>query len=179
LAKARARKLKVFHAQIGFYDTVVAAPSQAAALRAWGTHQNLFADGLARLTDEPQAVEAALANPDTPLKRGLGSSDPYSVEGTLPQIPDVPRSSATRSAPKAHRPPTKPPPDRSALNSAEEALKKLEDDRKLEEAGFIRRLEALRAEQLNAQEAYVEARKAANETLAKVRRTYRGAGGRD
>src|SRR5205085_10312942 len=61
---ARARKLKVFQAQIGFYDTVVAAPSQAAALRAWGIRQNLFADGLARTTDEPQAVEAALATPE-------------------------------------------------------------------------------------------------------------------
>jgi hypothetical protein len=36
---------KVFQAQFGFYDTVVAAPSQVAALRAWGIHQNLFAGG--------------------------------------------------------------------------------------------------------------------------------------
>ena len=47
------RKLKVFQAQFGFYDTVVAAPSRAAALRAWGTHQNLFASGEAKVaTDE-------------------------------------------------------------------------------------------------------------------------------
>ena len=39
------RKLKVFQAQFGFYDTIVAAPSQAAALRAWGVNQNLFASG--------------------------------------------------------------------------------------------------------------------------------------
>ena len=35
-------KLKVSQAQFGFFDTVVAAPSQAAALRAWGVNQNLF-----------------------------------------------------------------------------------------------------------------------------------------
>ena len=63
MGEAPARKLKVFQAQLGFYDTVVAAPSQAAALRAWGVHQNLFADGLARITDEEHAVEAALAQP--------------------------------------------------------------------------------------------------------------------
>ena len=30
-----ARKLKVFQAQFGFYDTVVAAASHTAGLRAW------------------------------------------------------------------------------------------------------------------------------------------------
>ncbi len=54
-----ARKLKVFQAQMGFYDTVVAASSQAAALRAWGTRQNLFASGDAALTTEASAVAAA------------------------------------------------------------------------------------------------------------------------
>jgi hypothetical protein len=41
-------KLKAYQAQIGFYDTVVAAPSQAAALRVWGVRQNLFAGDEAR-----------------------------------------------------------------------------------------------------------------------------------
>ena len=60
MAKARERRLKVFQTHLGFFDTVVAAPSQAAALRAWGLHQNIFADGLARIADDPQAVAAAL-----------------------------------------------------------------------------------------------------------------------
>ena len=60
MAKVSERRLKVFQVHLGFFETVVAAPSQAAALRAWGTHQNLFADGQARVTDDPQAVEAAL-----------------------------------------------------------------------------------------------------------------------
>ena len=42
------RTMKVYQAQIGFYDLIVAAPSQAAALRAWGIHLNMFADGSAR-----------------------------------------------------------------------------------------------------------------------------------
>ena len=52
-------RLKVFQARFGFHDSVVAAVSQAAALRAWGVHQNLFADGQASITNDPRAVEAA------------------------------------------------------------------------------------------------------------------------
>jgi hypothetical protein len=74
--KTAARKLKVFQAQFGFYDTVMAAASQAAALRVWGTHQNLFASGQAKLSDDLRAVDAALAHPQTPLMRAVGSSDP-------------------------------------------------------------------------------------------------------
>ena len=69
------RKLKVFQAQFGFYDTVVAAPSQAAALRAWGMHQNLFASGEATVTTDEAAVAAAIAHPETPLRRAVGSND--------------------------------------------------------------------------------------------------------
>lgn len=60
---AKAPKLKVFQAHFGFYDTIVAAPSQAAALRAWGVHQNVFADGQAKLTTDEAAVAA---RPRTP-----------------------------------------------------------------------------------------------------------------
>jgi len=72
-----------------------------------------------------------------------------------------------------------PPADRTALTDAEAALKKLEDNRKSEEAEFRRRLEKFKAEQLSAQEAYVEARKAASAIAASARRAYRAEGGRD
>ena len=71
------RRLKVFQAQFGFYDTVVAAPSQAAALRAWGTRQDLFASGDARRATDEAAVAAALAHPETLLRRAVGSADPF------------------------------------------------------------------------------------------------------
>jgi hypothetical protein len=51
LPKTPTRKLKVFQAPFGFFDTILAAPSQAAALRAWGTHRNLFADGARQARD--------------------------------------------------------------------------------------------------------------------------------
>jgi hypothetical protein len=61
VAKRAARRLKVFQAQIGFFDTVVAAPSQAAALRAWGVHQDLFANGGAKAITDELALAAALS----------------------------------------------------------------------------------------------------------------------
>jgi hypothetical protein len=181
LAKAPARRLKVFQAQLGFYDTVVAAPSQAAALRAWGIHQNLFADGLARTTDDPQAVEAALAHPETPLKRAVGSSDPFALEANLPKIPEAPRKAQSAAAgkrePKAQ--PARPPADRSALDAAEAALRELDERRKREEADFRRRLDHLKAEELKAQDEYVQARKEASAAVVDARRAYRNAGGKD
>ena len=95
------RKLKVFQAQFGFYDTVVAAPSQAAALRAWGVNQNLFASGEAKLTTDEAAITAATAHPETPLRRAVGSSDPFALEPTsLPDVPDAPKKKAVAAVQK-------------------------------------------------------------------------------
>ena len=181
MAKATARRLKVFQAQLGFYDTVVAAPSQAAALRAWGMHQNLFADGLAHTTDDPQAVEAALAHPEVPLKRAVGSSDPFALEANLPKIPDAPRKaqSSPAATEKRKAPPTKPPADRRALDAAGAAVRELDERRKREEADFRQRLEDLKAEQLKAQDDYVRARKEASAAVVDARRAYRDAGGKE
>ena len=77
MAAPRKQKLKVFQAQIGFYDTVVAAPSRQAALRAWGVHQNLFAGGQAAVVTDKDAVAAAVAHPEVVLKRPAGSSGPF------------------------------------------------------------------------------------------------------
>ena len=48
----RKQKLKVFVTSIGFHDAYVAAPSQKAALEAWGADSNIFAQGIAeQVTD--------------------------------------------------------------------------------------------------------------------------------
>ena len=44
----RKLKLKVFRTPIGFHDAYVAAPSQKAALEAWGADSNIFAQTLPR-----------------------------------------------------------------------------------------------------------------------------------
>src|ERR1700761_236263 len=181
MAKPAARRLKVFQAQLGFYDTVVAAPSQAAALRAWGMHQNLFADGQARVTDDPQAVKAALAHPEIPLKRAVGSNDPFGLEANLPKVPaGAKRTATSKLAPKpAPEPPPKPAADRSAIDAAEAALKKVDDARKKEEARLDREQEELDAKVAKAQSNYVSNRKAASGAVVEARKAYRDAGGTD
>ncbi|MDB5413838.1 MAG: hypothetical protein JWR10_2173 [Rubritepida sp.] len=191
---AKARKLKVFQAHFGFYDTIVAAPSQAAALQAWGVHRNVFADGHAKLTTDEAAVAAATAHPEIVLKRPVGSDGPFEVEPTLlPELPDVPSKKATRKAansaanqatrnaakPAANKAPPPPPPDRSFLSKAEAALRAVDERRKAEEAAFRERQAALDAEKVAAQASYVEAHRAATAQVAKALEAYRKAGGRD
>ena len=60
-------RLKTYEAEIdGLHQWIVAAPNQRAALDAFGVHQDLFAQGLARPTSETGAVEAANASPGSP-----------------------------------------------------------------------------------------------------------------
>lgn len=175
------RKLKVFQAQFGFYDTVVAAPSQAAALRAWGVNQNLFASGEAKVATDEAAIAVATAHPETPLRRAVGSRDPFALEPTsLPDVPAAPKTTAAKAPAKAKPPaPVRPPADRSNLDAAEKALGELDERRKAEEAAFRREAEDLETRRAAAQTVYVEARKAATSKVVDARTAYRKAGGAD
>ena len=88
---------KVYQAHLGFYDTVIAAPSQASALAAWGSSQNLFRIGLAKLADDPKAIEAALAKPGMVLRRPAGSTVPFSEHPPLPKIPAIRKQVRSRA----------------------------------------------------------------------------------
>lgn len=174
-----ARKLKVFQAQFGFWDCVVAAPSRAAALRAWGTRQNLFADGGARETTEADAVAVATAHPETPLRRAVGSSDPFGLEPRLPRLPDGPRPAMSRRAakPRPVRPPAAPP-DRGALDAAQAALDRIDADRRDDEAAFARRRSALEHDEETARQRHAAARSRAADAVDRCREAFVKAGGR-
>lgn len=66
-------KLKVFRTAIGFHDAYVAAPSRAAALRAWGTDTDLFSAGLAELVIDHKLTAAPLETPGEVVKVSRGS----------------------------------------------------------------------------------------------------------
>ena len=152
------RALKVYQAQIGFYDLIVAAPSQAAALRAWGIHLNMFADGSARVATDEQAIKAALAQPEVPLKRGVGTNDPFSLNPGLPRFADLPpagKKATAKRQPAASKP---KPPDRSALNDAEAALQGISDERRIQESSYAKQYA-----ELNAEEEQLRKRRAATE----------------
>lgn len=70
----RMGQLKLFKTVIGFHDAYVAAPSQRAALEAWGASTNLFSAGLAERVDDPRACEAAFDKPGTIVTAKRGSA---------------------------------------------------------------------------------------------------------
>ena len=72
---AKPKKLKVFRTPIGFHDAYVAAPSQKAALEAWGSESNLFAAGAAELVTDPELVKEPLARPGEVVRRLRATAD--------------------------------------------------------------------------------------------------------
>lgn len=71
----RAAKLKVYRTPIGFHDAYVAAPSQKAALQAWGSDADLFARGVAEQVADPALMEEPLAHPGKVIRRLRGSAE--------------------------------------------------------------------------------------------------------
>lgn len=177
---AKGVRLKVYAAQFGFHDSVVAARSQAAALAAWGTRQNLFAEGRAKVSDDPDAIAAALAHPETPLRRAVGSTAAFSLEPDLPVVPDMPRRRTPDLKVVKAAPPPKakpPPPDRAALSAAEQALAAVHQRRLAQEAALAQQRAALDAEETASRRRWVADRKLAEAALDTARRAYRAAGG--
>jgi hypothetical protein len=64
-----APRLKVFVTSDGLTDFVVATTSKAKALAAWGVRQDVFKEGHARETGDPELVAAATARPGEVLRR--------------------------------------------------------------------------------------------------------------
>ncbi|QOZ09912.1 cell envelope biogenesis protein TolA [Bradyrhizobium sp. CCBAU 51765] len=84
-AKSRStRKLKTYQTSLGFYDQAIAAPSMKAALQAWGASSNLFHQGAAKETDDPDIVAATMAKPGVVLRRPVGSDGPFTESAELP-----------------------------------------------------------------------------------------------
>jgi hypothetical protein len=64
----RKQRLKVYRTPIGFHDAYVAAPSQKAALEAWGSDADLFARGSAEVVTEAKLRKAPLERPGQVVK---------------------------------------------------------------------------------------------------------------
>jgi len=108
-------KLKVFRTPIGFHDAYVAAPSQKAAIEAWGVDKGIFARGEAEEVTDPELVEEPLASPGKVIKRLRGSTaEQIAALGPEPSAP----SPNTKAASK----PKSPRPSRDRVDEAEQAL---------------------------------------------------------
>ena len=117
-----ARKLKVFRTPIGFHDAYVAAPSQKAALQAWGTDTDLFARGVAEQVTDAALMEEPLAHPGQVIRKPRGTVDDH-----LAALPATPKRKPTDAPPaKPRRRKPKPRPSRSKLDQAEQAIEEAE-----------------------------------------------------
>lgn len=115
-----ARKLKLFRTPIGFHDAYVAAPSRAAALRAWGADADLFARGAAEEVEAALAPEA-IDQPGTIVCKMRGTTEEHIA--ALPPDAKTPARSAQAKKTKAPaRSKPKPHPDRKPLDAAEAAI---------------------------------------------------------
>lgn len=123
-------RLKIYRTAIGFHDAYVAAPSQKAALAAWGSDKDLFARGAAELVEETPLADDLLAAPGTVVKKLRGTAEE--------QMASLPPDRAPRPARRAATPrePKPPRPSRDRLDAAERAL----DDAAAIEADRLRDL---------------------------------------
>lgn len=129
---AREPKLKVFRTPTGFHDAYVAAPSQKAALEAWGSDKNLFSAGAADRVEDPELMREPLANPGKVIRRVRGTMAEHMA--ALPKDSPRGRAKAARkdtTAAKAKAKPAPPPkpkprPSREPLDRIEDELAKVE-----------------------------------------------------
>ena len=132
-----ARKLKTYQTSLGFFDLAVAAPSMKAALEAWGADSNLFHQGAAKQSEDPEVIAATMAAPGVVLKRPVGSTGPFKEHAELPTnlagdaISKRARSRSVRPKAQKH---LKRAEDKAADRKAALAFEKEQKRRELERA---------------------------------------------
>jgi hypothetical protein len=141
-----ARKLKTFQTSLGFYDLAIAAPSMKAALEAWGAGSNLFHQGVAKETDDPDVVAATMSKPGVVLKRPAGSNGHFAEHSDLPSdlgpAKERDRRESRRAKPAKRLPPEMSERDaRKAAAEFEKEQKRLKAERQREEAARERERE--------------------------------------
>src|SRR6201999_142981 len=102
------RKLKVYVTSLGFFEQAIAAPSMKAALEAWGADSNLFHQGAAKESRDPDVIAATMEKPGVVLKRPVGSDGPFGEHAQLPKY--LGRETTTKAASKSSGQRAKKPP---------------------------------------------------------------------
>jgi colicin import membrane protein len=174
-----ARKLKTYQTSVGFFDLAIAAPSMAAALRAWGSDTNLFQQGFARETDDPAIVAATLAKPGVVLRRPVGSDGAFSEHAELPKELPVDKVTERPAKPRAatSEPPAQKVDDKAAREAAlafERERQRRESERRKEEAAREKERKR-RAQAIAKAEAALEEAKRDHETRTKEIESERAA----
>ena len=131
-----------------------------AALEAWGADSNLFHQGAAKESDDPDVIAATMAKPGVALKRPVGSGGTFSEHPELPTDlgdTDKPTKAARKSkGPKAKQPSSRPV-DKAAERKAAFDYERERRSRELERA----REETARQKDLKRRQQAVEKAQAA------------------
>lgn len=174
-AVPRKQKLKVYRRPAGFYDAYVAAPSQQAALEAWGSDRNLFTRGIAEQITDEGLMREPLNNPGQIVRRSRGTAAeqlaalPPAESKRTPPIaapaapePVSPRVASPRAAKlsleKRKAKPKSPPklnpkappkrrPDKAARDAARAAFEVAEKQYRNDRAALKRRADQLAKEE--------------------------------
>lgn len=153
-------KLKTFITEQGFFELAVAAPSRAAALRAWGMKHDLFAQHLAQESKERSVIAATMAQPGRVLRRPLGTKGAFKTESELPKINFVP--GRKRQNPRHKR--------KDERKKAAEALKELDADYRRQLAALHDELHEVQTRIREVSRAWKDRRKQFTSSRPKARR---------
>lgn len=196
IVMARAQKLKVYRTAAGFNDAYVAAPSQKAALAAWGSEKDLFARGVAEIVTDPALTAEPLASPGVVVKQSRGTTAEQ-----ISAMPNRPVRSSPKSASNdgaslkppgrvtpaaAVKPAPKPKPSSGKRDAAERKLDTIRTeydrqlkalaDREAKLARERREIESARRDDLAAAEAAAEEeRRAYDDALREWRKSRNAA----
>jgi hypothetical protein len=129
-----ARKLKTYQTSLGFFEQAIAAPSMKAALEAWGADSNLFHQGAAKESQDPDVIAATMAKPGVVLKRPVGSDGPFGEHAELPNNLDQDGRKKPAHKPSAKAQKSSVPPDKAADRRAAQAYERERQRREREEA---------------------------------------------
>ncbi|MEY9184388.1 colicin import membrane protein [Bradyrhizobium sp. USDA 326] len=151
-AKSRsARKLKTYQTSLGFYDQAIAAPSMKAALQAWGASSNLFHQGVAKETEDPKIVAAAMAKPGVVLRRPVGSDGPFTESAELPT--DLGESEARSGSERKSRSKSNSRSNRRTVKPTRKASRKIDDQAARKAAAAFEKEERRREDERRKEEA--------------------------
>jgi hypothetical protein len=135
-----ARKLKTYQTSLGFFDLAIAAPSMKAALEAWGADSNLFHQGAAKESQDPDVIAPSMAKPGVVLRRPVGSYGSFSEHAELPtdlgyaDKPTSARKSKGRKPKKTSSRPADKKAERKAAAAYDREQKRRDREREREEA---------------------------------------------
>ncbi|MFC7499097.1 hypothetical protein ACFQRC_07665 [Enterovirga sp. GCM10030262] len=107
------RALRVYRLPIGFHDAYVAAPTQKAAIEAWGSDKDVFQRGQAELVTDAELTKEPLENPGKVIKRLRGTAAEQ-----IAALAETPAPASKRSAPR-RKPGGRTGPQRSPGNDNE------------------------------------------------------------